>query len=301
MEQYTIRSTLVIPLIVKGEVLGTLSFYYRTTPRAFTEAQIDFANKLATSISLALGNAKLYEAERNIADTLQEALITMPDRIDGIEFGHLYRSATEATKVGGDFYDLFALEHGKVGVLVGDVAGKGLDAAALTSVVKNAVKAHAYEDSTPAMILSKTNDLVAKISSPGEFVTMVFGVLDMATGTLTYCSAGHPPAMIKRKEGGVELLGKHSPMIGAFSGIHYRSDKAVLNKGDILVLYTDGLIEARCNGGFFGEERLVKLLANSGPIPAKELPRLLIDTLTECAGGKLADDTAILAVSLQNM
>src|SRR3990172_6829386 len=147
---------LAVLLLVRGEVIGILGFTY-DTGRQFTEAELDFVPKLATSVSLAIENARLYAAERKVAETLQEAFLNMPRQIAGLEFGHIYRSATETARVGGDFYDLFELEPDRVGVLIGDVAGKGLEAAALTSVIKSTVKAYAFENFFPASILAKTN------------------------------------------------------------------------------------------------------------------------------------------------
>ncbi len=297
MEKYGVRSLLSIPLIVKSEVVGSLSFYYLSKPITFDDTQIDFATKLATSISLALENVRLYEAERKIADTLQEALLIMPERVEGVTYGYLYRSATETARVGGDFYDIFETERGKVGIVIGDVSGKGIEATTLTSLVKNTIKAHAYEDRTPALVMAKTNTLVEKSSPASVFVTAIFCVLDIETGRLTYCNAGHPPAIIKRKGAGVKLLDRHSPIIGAFPGMHYRSGKAVLKEGDVLVLYTDGLIEARCDGGFYGEGRLIKLIEGLKPVQARELPQIIFEKALMCTGGKLSDDIALLAVS----
>ncbi|MBE0447051.1 MAG: SpoIIE family protein phosphatase [Actinobacteria bacterium] len=297
--RYNVRSVTVLPLIIREEVFGALFFNYHAVQHTFTDLEIDFAKKLSSSVSLALENARLYESERHIADTLQKSLLVIPEKIGGIEFGYLYRSATEAAQVGGDFYDIFELEHGKVGIVIGDVSGKGIEATALTTVVKNTIKAHAYEDGTPALIMAKTNDLVRRVSSPGTFVTVIFAVLDTETGKLTYCNAGHPPAIIKRASGSVELLTKFSPIIGAFSGMHYRSGNEKLKKGDILIIYTDGIIEARCNGGFYGEERLVKFIKSLEPTPANEVPKAIFNNVMRCAGNKLTDDVAILTVSLE--
>lgn len=297
MERFNIKSVMVTPLVVRDEVVGTLFFNYHSAPVSFTDAQVDFANKVATGVSLALENARLYGAQRNIADTLQSALLAVPENIPGLTYGTLYRSATEAARVGGDFYDTFEIEHGKVGVIIGDVAGKGIEAAALTIVVKNTIKAYTYEDATPALVMTKTNDFITRISPPDNFVTVFFGVVDMQTSTLTYCNAGHPPAIIKRKSGAVELLEEYSPVIGAFAGMHYRDAKATFQEGDILLLYTDGIVEARCSDGeFFGEERLVELIKNL-PEGAREMPQAIFDTVTGCTGGILSDDVALLSLA----
>ncbi|HZD61040.1 MAG TPA: SpoIIE family protein phosphatase [Anaerolineae bacterium] len=299
VKRYNIRSSLVTPLLVKDKIVGVMTFLYHSAARKFTEAQLDFAEKLAASVSIALENARLYEAEHYIADTLQESILLMPKRVEGIEFGYLYRSATETAKVGGDFYDIFELEHGKVGVVVGDVAGKGVQAAVLTSVVKDTIKAHAYDGGTPGSIMAKTNEAIVKSTAKSNFVTLFFGILDTETGELEYCSAGHPPAIIKRATSDVELLSTRSPLIGAFSGMRYEDDKSVLHKDDRLIIYTDGIIEARCNGELYGEERLVNMLQNLKPSPAQEMPQTILAEVLRCASGVLVDDVAILAVSLE--
>jgi len=297
MDRLEIRSLLVVPLVVRNDVIGALCFCYHSGPVTFNDAQVDFANKLASSVSLALENARLYEAERNIADTLQEALLSVPEHMVGIKYGYLYRSATEVARVGGDFFDIFELEHGKAGIVIGDVSGSGIEAAALTAVVKNTIKAHAYESNAPALVMAKTNDLVVKVTPSSTFVTVFFGVFETDTGELTYCSAGHLPAIVKRKEAGIELLAKQSPMIGAFPELHYEDNREVLNEGDILVLNTDGVIEARRNGELFGMESLVEFIKNLPPIPAEEVPQAIFNKIIDFSAGELLDDMALLVVS----
>ncbi|MBE0448889.1 MAG: SpoIIE family protein phosphatase, partial [Actinobacteria bacterium] len=299
VERYGIRSMLIVPLVVRESAIGTLVFHYHSAQVPFTDTQVNFASKLGASISLALENARLYEAERNISDTLQEALLTAPERIEGVEFGYLYRSATEATRVGGDFYDLFEIEHGRVGIVIGDVSGKGLEAAALTSMVKNTIKAYAYEGASPASVMSRVNDMVKKASSSAVFVTVFFGILDTKEGTLFYCSAGHPPAILKREAGEIAFLITSSPVIGAFMGLNFIDDRATLKKGDVLILYTDGVTEARCDHEFFGEERLVSFIRDLEPTGAEKMPQVIFDEVMNCTGGVLSDDVALLCISVK--
>lgn len=298
MEKHGLRAFIVVPLIVRNEIIGLLSFNYYSHPVAFTEDQLDFCSKLATSVSLALENARIYSMERNIADTLQEALLTVPKEVRGIEFGHLYRSATEATKVGGDFYDLFELEHGKVGVLIGDVSGKGLEAATLTSLIKNTVRAYAYENNSPGSIVTKANKIIVDATKSTYFATMFFCILDVESGVFPYCSGGHPPGIIRKTAPELEVLETNSPIVGAFAGLPYTDSLAKLEKGDILVLYTDGVTEARCAGGFYGEERLMKALKGAKHPSAEGLPQEIFRGLIMCTKGNLSDDVVILSVSL---
>ncbi|MHB8840903.1 MAG: SpoIIE family protein phosphatase [Candidatus Aquicultor sp.] len=299
MEKHGLRAFVVVPLIVRNEIIGLLSFNYYSRPVDFTGDQLDFCSKLATSVSLALENARIYSTERNIADTLQEALLTVPKEVKGIEFGHLYRSATEATKVGGDFYDLFELEHGKVGILIGDVSGKGLEAATLTSLIKNTVRAYAYESDSPAAIVAKANRVMLDASKASFFATMFFCILDVGSGVFTYCSGGHPPAILRKAAPEIEVLETNSPIVGAFARLQYADSRARLEKEDILVLYTDGVTEARCAGGFYGEERLMKAIQEVKHPRAEGLPQEIFRGLIACTKGNLSDDVVILSVSLR--
>ncbi|MDI6816385.1 MAG: SpoIIE family protein phosphatase [Actinomycetota bacterium] len=299
MAKYDISSTLVVPLMVKENVMGVLSFNHHSAAVAFKEVDVDFASKLGLSLSLAIENARLYAGQRRIADTLQEALLTMPERIEGIDFGYLYLATTDTSRVGGDFYDVIELDHDRVGLVVGDVSGHGLEAATLTALVKSTIRAYAYDNSSPAIIMAKTNEAIIKASAPELFITVFFGTLDTKSGVLTYCSAGHPPAIVKRKTSKAFFLTTNSPAIGAFRGLTYLDNQETLKKGDALIIYTDGVIEARCDNEFFGDERLIKLIDGLKPTSAKEIPQAIFNEVADCTGGILSDDVAILAVRLE--
>ncbi len=299
-EVHGVRSVMTVPLIVKDESIGTICFVYTSAPVAFTSDKVDFAKKLAASVSFALESAKLYAAERNIADTLQEAILTLPGYVEGVDFGFLYRSATEAAKVGGDFYDLFEIEPGKVGIIVGDVSGKGIEASAMTSFVKNTIRAHAQDENSPALVVAKTNDLVVKSSPESNFITLFFGILDTETGRVAYCNAGHPPAILIKEAYDTMLLTTESPLIGVFAGLDYDEREATLEKGDILVLYTDGIIEARSanNNELFGEDRLISFVEGLEAEEISRMPQLIFDYIVSYTGGKLLDDMVVLTIGL---
>ena len=296
MKRLGIRSFVSVPLTVKDEIIGVLDFYYRSAPLPFAQVQIDFANKLGASVSLALENARLYAVEHNIAHTLQEALLTLPEQVEGIDLGYLYRSATEATEVGGDFFDIFELEHDRVGLVIGDVSGKGLEAATLTSLVKSAIKAYAYQGDPPATTIKKTSLLLSRATPSSVFVTLFFAILDRKSGGLQYCAAGHPPPIIKEKAGPVRLLAQRSPVIGTDMDFEYSDFSASLAPGDFLVLYTDGATEARRGKQFFGEKRLMAFINKT----AAENPQALVEEtykeIRRYSGNALVDDVALMAV-----
>ncbi len=246
-----------------------------------------------------IGRRKEVEGSlRNISDTLQEALLRVPESMPGVEIGHLYQSSTiETGKAGGDFYDLFELGHESIGIIIGDVSGKGLEAATLTSLVKHSLQAYAYQHSSPANVMSLTNEVVCNTSASSAFVTVFFGVLDRRSGTLTYCSAGHPPGIIRRTTGDISLLKTRSPVIGIFPSSRFKDEQVTTRHGDMLLLYTDGVIEARCEGDLYGEDRLVGVVRGSGTTNTKEMPKRIFKEVSGFCEGGLKDDLAILTIS----
>ncbi|MBE0476297.1 MAG: SpoIIE family protein phosphatase [Coriobacteriia bacterium] len=300
MERLGECSSLVVPLVSRDEVIGVMSFSYHDRTIRFTPAEVSFADRIASSVTLALENARLYDAQHRVADTLQDAIIRMPERMPGLDFCSLYGSATEASRVGGDFMDLFELAGGRVGVLIGDVSGKGVDAAALTSLVKNVVRAYAHEDASPARVMERLNRAVDRETAHDMFVTVFLGVLDPRSGWLAYCSGGHPPAMVRRRGGRLDLLGAVSPIVGALPDSAYAESFEHVGEGDVLLLYTDGAIEARRpDGEMFGEERLGQALLSADlGAGMEEVCRSLFAAVSAFASGRLADDLALLPLAL---
>ncbi|HEY3318120.1 MAG TPA: SpoIIE family protein phosphatase [Coriobacteriia bacterium] len=299
MRTLGVRAALVVPLLFEKGAVGAVAFVDGSRPRHFGRVQMDFAQRFASIVTAVMENRRVYEGERRIAETLQESMLSMPQSVAGIDFAHCYRSATEAARVGGDFYDLFDLEDGRIAVLIGDIAGHGIEAAVATSLVKNTIRAHALDDSSPAEVMGRTNEIVRRQMEPGLFATACFSVLDRATGRLSYCNAGHPPTLIKTGAGEVIELTEHSTVLGVLPDIVYPQGEARLAPDDVLVLYTDGVIEARGRGGKqFGEDRLVELLAEE---PAHEPIRVvdrIYDDVMSFTGNELSDDMALLAVRL---
>lgn len=296
-EDYGITSMVEVPLERGGRPYGVLGIsapgIETWLPRG---REVALLRTFGTEVTTVLENARLYENERFIADTLQQSLLTIPDKVPGLVYAHAYHAATQTARVGGDFYDIFELE-GRVGIVMGDVAGHGLDAAVLTSLVKNAVRAHADEpDKSPAEVAELTNELIVKESRPESFVTLFVAVLDRLTGTLTYCNAGHTTAVILRKGGKLSLLRSTSMLVGAFPRIAFEEAVTTMAQGDRLFLYTDGLTEARRAGELYGEKRLVDFLGGLEERTVSELVGDVIEEVMAYTNGELSDDLALLAV-----
>ena len=239
------------------------------------------------------------EEQRDIASKLQETLLDMPESVPGVKLAHLYRSATQKAVVGGDFYDVFRVKNGKIAVLVGDVSGHGVGAARLATLVRDVVHAYAHQFAEPELILKNTNSLLIEKDTPG-FVTVFLGILDPATGLLVYTSAGHPNALLRSSSGEVELLEAASAPVGVYPERVWEQNRAHLDKDDILLLYTDGAIEARHHGDFFGQEGLIRVLGNWTDPSLERLPRTLLEQVLSFSGGQLLDDVAMLALSLKD-
>ena len=299
MLRYGSTAVLAVPLVVRAQVIGSLQFIWTDGPRRFNTAEVDFARKLTTSIALSLENARLYDEQRTIAHTLQQALLSVPDSLPGLLFGPLHRSATERAEVGGDFYDLFTLPRGRVGIVLGDVSGRGIAATGVAALVKNTIKAYAHRRSSPARVLTDTNHLLLESLTDELFVTAFFGTLEVETGVLRYSSAGHPPALLKTAVREVRSLEHRGPVLGLSPEALYTNAQVDLRTGEVLVLYTDGLTEARRSGELLGERRLRDWLRAADGTAVTEFPEGLLQLALDFTGGQLVDDLAI--VSLQRM
>jgi serine phosphatase RsbU (regulator of sigma subunit) len=297
MQQFGITALMAVPLIVRGEVFGVLLADRFGVPEPFVEQQLDFLQKAAATLALALDNARLYETERTIADRLQEALLTLPGRLPGVEFAYAYHSATETTRVGGDFYDIFELDQDRVGITIGDVAGKGLGAAALTSLAKNTIRAYAMEKGrTTSQVFALTNDVMFRATPAESFTTVLFGILDCRSGRLTYCNAGHPTGAVVRADGTVGRLRATGPLLGAFADAEYEEAEVPAGNGDFLFLCTDGLTDARQDREIYGEERLFEFLKTTRGRAMNEVVEEVVLDVMCFAQNRLRDDLAILAV-----
>lgn len=293
-----VGAIVAVPLMVRGEVSSVLGVEYSEAPRRFTKAEEDFVDKLAQCVSLSLENARLYQVEHRIAEALQESLLALPEQIDGLDFAYLYRSAKETARVGGDFYDVFEIDDDVVAFLIGDVSGKGLEAAATTSLIKSTLKAHAYEGDSPATTLQKANSIMLRTSPPESFSTVFFGLLRRSTGELAYCGAGHPPALLVN-HGHVRTLETRCPVLGALSSAWFSDSNTIMLPGDKLLLYTDGITEARRGNELYGEQRLLDFLEAQAALPLWDIPQALLSEVTLFAEGRLHDDIALLAISPQ--
>jgi serine phosphatase RsbU (regulator of sigma subunit) len=292
-----VRSYMCVPLVADGRILGAISFASGTAGR-FGDAELLLAEELARRAALALENARLYELQRDIAHTLQQSLLPprLPE-IPGLEIAARYLPGGEGHDVGGDFYDLFRIGRDWA-VVIGDVCGRGPQAAALTALARHTIRADAAYDPTPSRVLRQLNRAVLRQEREPRLLTVAY--LRMRVGRRrvdgVLATGGHPPPLILRSDGRVEEVSGAGTLIGAFPEIELSEHSLRLRSGDALLLYTDGIIEARRAGEFFGPERLQALLGGCAGLSATAIVERLERGLARFLGAPGQDDVALLVL-----
>lgn len=293
------RALVAVPLPARdGDPVGGVLSLQRDEPVPFESYEVGFVTRVATTLSLAIENRRIHAEEHHIADTLQRALLSVPRHVSGIDFSYTYRSATEAAWIGGDFFDLFKLPGSRVGLLIGDVSGKGVEASALASFTRQLVRAQAQDTDSPAQAIERTNDLVFRGSQTEDYVTMFFGILHLPDGAFTYCNAGHPLPIVAG-EGRLDCLSGGGPIVGAWPGASYEDVETSIGPRDTLVMYTDGVIEAKRDSQLFGQERMLAVVRGLKRRPVDDMPPAIVSKASAFARGRLRDDIAVLCVRPQ--
>jgi len=289
------RLVLFVPLLAQGTVIGHISLDEPTARYAFTPAQIRVVESIAAQASIAVTNAQAFDREHRIAETLQQAILSPPEKVPGLAVACLYQPASTVTAVGGDFYDVLAIDDDHAALLIGDVAGKGIRAARLTALMRDGVRAYLQEFADPAQILAKTNCLAYRFTPADRFATAFLGVLECSTGNLLYSGGGHPTPIVLTRDGTREL--ENTPgLLGAFEALTFEDHSTILGPTDMLVLVTDGVTEARCGNSFLGVEGLRQILERLRGTSVAEMPRAILQELLAFSGGRLRDDVVIMCV-----
>ena len=275
----------------RGRDLGTLSARLPAAEALRPETRALLV-PLAGVLSAVVEEAWHVERDTAVAATLQRFLL--PERLPelaGLQLAAAYRPAEQEVQVGGDWYDVLELPDGRVAVSVGDVAGQGLTSALVMGQLRTAVRAYGLEGLPPREAVDALDDLVSRMSG-GSLSTLFLGYLDVATGTLQWCSAGHPPPAVLHEGAASWLAGEVTPPLGAGFGVPAVDNTSVLPEGAHLVLYTDGLVEDRDSQL---DEGMLGLLARLTASRRTE-PAALVAAILEEPGAARTDDTAVPVV-----
>jgi serine phosphatase RsbU (regulator of sigma subunit)/anti-sigma regulatory factor (Ser/Thr protein kinase)/putative methionine-R-sulfoxide reductase with GAF domain len=297
LRQKGIRSLLGVPLLVEGRVLGVLHVG-TLTPRVFTDGDRDLLQLAADRAALAIEHAHLYE-QRRVAEALQRSLLPQElVGIAGLEVAARYLPAAAAASLGGDWYDVFPVGGGRIGLAVGDVVGHGLPAAALMAQLRTALRAYAFDGYAPGEVIDRLNRMLAHIA-PSTMTTGTYLALDPERETVAVVNAGHPPPLVIDPDGRAGYLDvRPNVALGVSRGSRFRVQECTLRGGSTIVLYTDGVVEVRGEALDEGLERLRQLAERSN-----SSPQALVDAIVEqmVNKGQPADDVAVLAAYLPTL
>ncbi|MEU9699615.1 SpoIIE family protein phosphatase [Streptomyces sp. NPDC047981] len=279
----------IVPLVARGKVLGTVSVTRLSDREPFDEQDFVLIDELVARAALNIDNARMYTTQREAALTLQRSLTNsgLP-KAEGLELTGRYLPASDHD-VGGDWFDVIVLPEGRTGLVIGDVMGHGIHAAAVMGQLRTAVRTLARHGVPPAELLHSLDAVVADLGED-EMATCVYAVHDPATGSVVLARAGHPPPAVATADGAITFLeGPPGTPLGT-GGQAFATEEVLLPPGSLLVLYTDGLIEARDRDLDEGMDRLADALVDLER-PLSQVCQTILDQLLPCAPG---DDVAVL-------
>ncbi|MFD5473674.1 SpoIIE family protein phosphatase [Streptomyces sp. NPDC127105] len=295
LRELGVHSLLMVPLLARGRVLGVTTFYRADPARPFSPDDVTLARDMASRAAVYLDNARLYTREHDTAVTLQRSLL--PHRLTpppGIEVAHRYRPASDVNEVGGDWYDVVPMPAGRAALVVGDVMGHGIAAAAAMGQLRSAMRALADLALPPEQLLRRLDAGLANLPD-APLATCTYAVCDPASGCCSITRAGHPPPAVVHPDGTAELLELPAGAPLGVGGIDFVPTELPLAPGSVLALYTDGLVETRCADI---DQRLTQLLdvltAHSG-LTLEDLGQSVVDRLAPAPD----DDVALLLARIR--
>jgi sigma-B regulation protein RsbU (phosphoserine phosphatase) len=269
---------------------------------AFDRQDREFVKAVAVQLSAGIERRRLrqFEVDINRAARIQRALLpTVLPNPGGITID---ASCCPLRVVGGDYYDAFSLADEVVAICIGDVVGKGMPAALLMAKLQGAVRALASVTTTPSKLCEMTHRQIAQSTGPGEFVTFVYAIVDVRTGRLQYTNAGHNAPLLLKADGSISRLDEGGPPLGLkIPPIDrtYVENDLLLESGDCLLLFTDGVTEATDSDGTeFGEDRLVELLRSAAGMDAAHVRHTVMESVTRFSRGVFHDDVTILVLTV---
>ncbi|HLB22177.1 MAG TPA: SpoIIE family protein phosphatase [Solirubrobacteraceae bacterium] len=291
LREVGMRAVMIVPLAIGTRTIGALTFVNSESGRSFDAGDVEFAEQIASRAALAVESTRLYSERSAIARTLQSSLLpeAIPE-IPGWDVAALYRPAGHESEVGGDFYDFWEVD-GDWLMMIGDVTGKGVGAAALTSLVRYTARAASEFDARPREILARIDAALRRRSSVSLCTALC---LRFSREGATLAVGGHP-LPLRVGEDGVEEVGEHGTLLGALQRTRWPEVKVALSPGQTLVAFTDGVTDAvGAEGERWGTERLSATLAAVREAEPAALRTQLVQALDEFQLGAQADDTAVV-------
>lgn len=293
-----VRSAVSVPLFDDGLLVGTLAVAMADEPREWTPDEVSLVEAIAVQTRSALDVSRIHQREHRIASALQGALLPdVPGQVQCLQLAPYMKPALDEAEIGGDFYDVFPLDERYVALIIGDVSGKGLAAAAQLALIRNSLRTTLYLYKAPGIATSRLNDILNEHDLLVGFVTAFVSVYDSQTGRVMYVSCGHEPGFVRRAAGGnVEVLETTSPPLGATENGLFIESVTVLSEGDVLFLYTDGLSEAGPDRKrLLGTDGLRAIFDRQGAEPdLNAMASQIIVATSAYADGNFRDDVCLL-------
>ncbi|MGZ4597237.1 MAG: SpoIIE family protein phosphatase [Actinomycetes bacterium] len=289
-------------LVARGQPFGFLTLG-RPPGNPLRDDVLLVAESISRRAALAIDNARSHGALQAIGQALQDSLLPpSTPSMPGFEVGVVYEPAGEATAAGGDFYDLFPLEGGSWCFVVGDVCGTGAEAAAVTGLARHTIRALVRAGFPIAPTLERPNDAIVEEGERSRFMTLACGTLRQVGRTvhLTMVNAGHPPPFVVGREGAVRQIGTPQPLLGVLDKVEYVAEEHVLERGDLIVTVTDGVLERRDGERMLDDDGVAAELARAGDLPAQAVAERLRRLVVDFTDAPQIDDMAILAIRVDS-
>ena len=298
LKELGVADALVVPLRTPERRIGSLTLSMSESHRQVADAT-GLAETIASRAALHIRNAQLYTERSHIAHTLQASLLpyALPD-VPHLEVAARYQAAGDQNEVGGDFYDVYPGEDGSWWALIGDVTGKGPEAAAITSLARHTLRSGAAHDASPAANLRMLNRAMLADTSSTSFATVVCARFQPEAGRVRVALAvgGHPPPLLLHADGRLEMVDVEGTLVGALPAPSFSDVEVELEGGDLLLLYTDGVIELRTPDPGYGERRLHETVAGQAGRPVEEVLEAVLASTVDARGRRPRDDVALLGL-----
>jgi serine phosphatase RsbU (regulator of sigma subunit) len=296
-----LRSAMAVPMIARGRVVGAISFVAGDGGRRFRRPDLLLAEEIASRCALALDNARLFRERSRIARTLQESLLPpiLPD-LPGLDVAARFRAAGDGLELGGDFYDLFETGDSDWAVAIGDVCGKGSEAAAITALARYTVRAAAMRQAGPSQILSLLNEALLRQRTDKRFCTVLYGRLGRNGNghSFEFASGGHPlPLVLRAGDAGAEV-GVPGTLLGIVPDPDLSDARVQLTPGDAVVLYTDGVTDSVAPARILTAGDLASEVGTPAGLDADTIAERVMAAALSGAGGEPRDDIAILVLKV---
>jgi serine phosphatase RsbU (regulator of sigma subunit) len=297
--------TMIVPIKIRGSVFGAITFVGSESRTPYHEDDLQLAEELARRAAIAIDNARVHADLRTIARTLQESLLPphLP-AVPGLELAARFRPAGVGMEVGGDFYDIFETGPDQWAVALGDVCGKGAEAAALTALTRYTVRAAAMYENGADGVMRVLNEALLRQRTDLRFTTLAYCVIDLSAErpSLRVACGGHPRPLLLHADGTVEKVGSVGPLLGVLDDAEFHEQVVQLQAGDSLVVYTDGLTDALAPRRIFSDEDLLTALRDCRQLNAAEIAQQLERVALGGDMGRMPrDDIAVVVAQLPSL